>query len=73
MKNQSQVDAVLEWLNEYGSIEPMQALSELGCYRLSDVIYRLKKMGYKITTTMVTRQGKFRTVRFGKYTLKSNK
>jgi len=69
MKNQSQDDAVLEWLSEYGSIEPMQALSKLGCYRLSAVIHRLRKIGHKITTSMITKQGKFKIVKFAKYTL----
>jgi len=69
MKNQSQDDAVLEWLSEYGTIEPMQALSNLGCYRLSAVIHRLRKTGHKITTSTITKQGKFRVVKFGKYTL----
>ncbi len=73
MKNKSQDDAVLGWLSEYSSIEPMQALSKLGCYRLSAVIHRLRKAGHKITTSTITKQGKFGVVRFGKYTLASNK
>jgi len=69
MRNQSQDDAVLEWLCEYGSIEPMQSLGKLGCYRLSAVIHRLRKKGHKITTSTITKQGRFGLIKFGKYTL----
>ena len=69
----TQDEAVLNWLNEHGSIEPMQALSQLGCYRLSAVIHRLRKAGYKITTTTITKKGKFRMVKFARYTLTTNK
>ena len=73
MKEITQDEAVLNWLNERGSIEPMQALSQLGCYRLSAVIHRLRKSGYKITTTITAKQGKFRMVKFAQYILTTNK
>jgi len=69
LNSYTQDEAVLNWLNEHGSIEPMQALSQLGCYRLSAVIHRLRKAGYKITTKRVTKQGRFRIVNFAKYYL----
>lgn len=71
MEAKSQDDAVLDWLQQYGSIEPMQALGKLGCYRLSAVIYRLRKAGYKIKTSMIKRKGKFRVISYGKYTLEN--
>jgi len=71
MKITTQDKAVLEWLERFGSIEPMQALGELGCYRLSAVIHRIRKQGYKIKTDRVVKQGRHRKVCFAKYSLGS--
>lgn len=35
------------------SITPLEALQQYGCFRLSAIIYRLKKQGYKIVTAMI--------------------
>ena len=62
--------AVLKYLRENGSITPMQALSEFGCYRLGARIYDLRREGHAITTTMVDgtdRNGD--PMRFAMYTL----
>lgn len=51
---------VLKYLKEYGSITPMEALKYCGSYRLSAVIYKLKKLGYQFDTERVrvkTRDG----------------
>ena len=48
MDNSTQNDILLH-LQKYGSITPLDALWEYGCYRLSVVISRLRK-GYIITT-----------------------
>lgn len=51
---------VLKYLKEYGSITPMEALKYCGSFRLSAVIYNLKKEGYKFNTERVrvkTRDG----------------
>ena len=44
---------VLKYLKEYGSITPMEALKYCGSFRLSAVIYNLKKEGYKFNTERV--------------------
>ena len=60
---------VLKYLKEYGSITPMEALKYCGSFRLSAVIYNLKKEGYKFNTERVrvkTRDGFYYVA---KYTL----
>lgn len=54
----TQKDMVLDHLLTRGSITPLEALNEYGCFRLADVIYKLKKDGWHIMTDMVTRNGK---------------
>ena len=54
MKNKyiSQEKNILEHLQNK-SITPLEALKKYGCFRLSAIIYRLKKENYKIKTIMV--------------------
>lgn len=47
----SQKHYVLQHLRRFGSIEPLTALREYGCYRLGAVIFRLRDEGYDIITT----------------------
>ena len=44
----TQQDAVLEYLQKYGKITSNDAIYELHITRLADVIYKLKRKGYKI-------------------------
>lgn len=46
----NQEKRVIGWLNEYGSINPLESWKFLGVYRLSAVIYSLKARGHVITT-----------------------
>lgn len=50
MKDISQKDLILNHLRKYGSIEPLTALREYGCYRLGARIADLKKDGVNIKT-----------------------
>lgn len=64
-------DRVLMWLKTYGSITPREAYNEIGCYRLSAVIYDLKKDGYNIETERETAQNRWGDkVAYAKYVLK---
>ena len=49
----SQKDKVLRYLQQGKSITPIDALKLYGCFRLADVVFRLKKDGYDIQTNMV--------------------
>lgn len=67
----TQKQFVLWHLEQFGSIEPLTALREYGCYRLGDVIFRLRKEGYDITTERMSAKSKItgRPVLFAKYIL----
>lgn len=44
---------LLEYLQDHGSITPLEALSKLGIYRLSARIFDLRQDGHRIETNMV--------------------
>ena len=69
----TQKDYVLEHLKKYGSIEPLTALREYGCYRLGAVIFKLRKEGHSISTSRVEARSNItgRAVQFARYCLKS--
>lgn len=61
---------VLAYLRSYHTITPKQAWLDLGIYRLNVTIYRLRGMGYSISTEMfyvLNQCGK--KVRFARYRL----
>jgi len=70
MKRLPQDLAVLIWLKENGTINPLEALKEIGCFRLSARIHNLKKKGYQITSKRITQKGRFGNVCFAEYRLK---
>lgn len=49
----SQKERLLDYLGEHKTITSMQALNELGIYRLASRISNLKKEGYPVTSRMV--------------------
>ena len=61
----SQKEQILDYLHEHGSITPMEALSEIGCFRLSGRIFELKAEGHDIQTEQMFRNGKV----FARYVL----
>lgn len=46
-------------LNQFGSITPLVALAELGIYRLSDAVFKLRRRGVKIETAYVDVKNQF--------------
>ena len=64
---------ILNHLRQYGSIDPITALSEYGCFRLAARINELRK-DHHIVTQMIKRQNKLgRTVSFARYELMESK
>jgi hypothetical protein len=65
----TQTQAILEYLNKYGTITPIDALRELGCFRLAARIHELEQSGYNIPRRTVTMRGKKtgRRVHFTEY------
>jgi hypothetical protein len=50
--NDSQVMLILNHLKSGAEINPLEAFSKYGCYRLGAVIYILKREGYSIATRL---------------------
>ena len=50
--NKTQKQCVREYLDGGNSITPLIALGMFGAYRLSAIIYDLKKDGYKVATQL---------------------
>ena len=67
---QKQTDLILRYLQEYGSITPLEALSEFSCMRLGARIWDLRRDGYEITKTMEAATNRFGDpVHYARYTL----
>ena len=54
----AQCEAILWHLEHRGSITPIEALNELGCFRLAARIEELRRAGHRIRTTIEKRRGK---------------
>lgn len=67
----SQKEMILQHLRQFGSIEPLTALREYGCYRLGARIADLREDGYHIQTTKIAATSKItgRPLMFARYTL----
>lgn len=66
----TQADMVLRFMQDTGSITPLDALREFCCMRLGARIYDLRRQGYAIraaTETRVNRYGK--KVRYARYSM----
>lgn len=61
---------ILKHLQEKGSITPMEALEQYGCYRLGARVWDLRRDGHDISTTIV--EGRDRNgepMKFARYSL----
>ena len=66
----TQKKMILKHLQDYGSIEPLEALGDYGIYRLASRISELRDAGYKITTEKVQKLNRFgKKIQFAKYVL----
>ena len=66
----TQCEKILKYIEEQGSITPLDAMREFSCMRLASRITDLKKAGYKINSKMVTSKNKYgENVRYAMYTL----
>jgi hypothetical protein len=56
----TQNQRIIDYINRYGSITPLEAMRDLGIYRLASRISDLKSRGYAVTSRFVpvaTRDG----------------
>lgn len=69
----TQTQKILRYLNECGSITPLDALREFGCMRLGARIWDLKRAGYPIMKTMECSRNKHgERVSYARYSLKES-
>ena len=68
----TQNERVLDYITKFGSINPMQALSDLGVMRLASRISDIKRMGINVRKDMVHAKNRYgEDVCFAKYSLDS--
>lgn len=67
---QKQTDRLMAYLDKNKTITPMQGWNDLGIYRLSDTVYKLRKSGVAISTKVATVKNRFNeSCRVAKYVL----
>ena len=59
MREKSKTQDVLNHLRIYGSISQREAVEYYNLYRLSSVIFMLRKRGYEITSEIVPFESKY--------------
>lgn len=66
----TQNERVLAYIQDFGSISPLEAVADIGCYRLSARIKDLRDMGYNIFSKYETGKNRYgTTTRFCRYFL----
>lgn len=66
----SQCEKILTFLQECGSITPLDAIREFSCLRLGARIWDLKQQGYKIRTDIESAKNRYGdAVHYARYTL----
>lgn len=66
----TQNEKVLAHLQKYGTITPIEALSEYGIMRLASRVSDLKHDGYSVTKKIISRRNRDgETVRYAEYRL----
>lgn len=69
----TQNEKVLNYMEKFGSITQLEALSDLGIMRLASRISDLKKQDYKIKKEMVKSKNRFgENVQFARYSLEES-
>lgn len=68
----TQDERLLDHLQKFYSIQPLESWTRLGIYRLSACIHRLRRQGHKIRTDIVAVQNQFgEDCHVAKYTLEN--
>jgi hypothetical protein len=67
----TQKEKILQYIEDNGSITPLDALREFGCMRLASRVSELKRDGYPIATKMETSKNRNgEPVRYARYEMK---
>lgn len=65
-----QTERILDHINRFGSITPLEALKEYGIMRLASRVHDLKKQGVYLNRTTETATNRFgETVHYTRYSL----
>jgi hypothetical protein len=66
----TQCEKVLEYMKDFGSITPIEAMQDIGCMRLAARIADLREQGHPIGRRMKTSKNRYgRDVTFAEYYL----
>ena len=69
-KTPTQREMILDYIREFGSIDPKEAYIDIGCMKLATRISELKYQGYNITSETVTGKNRWgKKKRFKRYRL----
>lgn len=72
--NPTQCERILNYMQQRGSITQLEALKDLGVFRLASRISEIKKMGCEITSEMVTVTNRYgEKCRVKRYTLRKDR
>ena len=64
----TQREAIIDYIDEFGSITPMQAFSDLGVTKLATRISEMRKDGWKFKIEMVSTKNRYgKSVSYAKY------
>ena len=67
----TQCELILDYMKQFGSINPLQALQDIGCFRLASRISDLRKQGYPIISERVNYKNRLGEAKhFNEYRLK---
>lgn len=70
----TQCERVLQYMKDFGSITPQDAMQDLGVMRLGARIWDLRHSGHNIARTMVTKKNRYgEAVTFAEYRLENEK
>lgn len=71
--NPTQSQRILVYMQEHGSITQLEALKDLGVFRLASRISELRKHGHQISSQMVKVENRYgETCRVKRYSLKGD-
>ena len=69
----TQREQIIDYLNQFGSITPMEAFADLGITKLATRISEMRKDGKEFRIETVKSTNRFgKTIRYAKYSLKEN-
>lgn len=69
-KRTTQVDRVIAYMKQFGSVSTLEAFKDLGVTRLSARIFEIKQRGYKVKSEPIKAKNRFgEDVRYFRYSL----